>query len=95
VIAGLAARAGTGVVIVAVAAGSFGVSHLVAARAGYAGCPELGAIASVALGRDVRIGCVPWRMLDHQLGLALDAGTAGVRVEFGANGSIHDEPGKC
>jgi hypothetical protein len=54
----------------AVGAGWFGASHLVAARTGYPGCPELGAIPSAILRRDVAIGCVPWRIVDGRLGLA-------------------------
>jgi len=62
---------GSGVISVlgAVSAGWFGASHLVAARTGYAGCPELGAIPSVVLGREVPVGCVPWRIADRRLGL--------------------------
>jgi hypothetical protein len=51
-------------------AGWFGASHLVAVRTGYAGCPELGAIPSVILRREVQVGCVPWRIADRRLGLA-------------------------
>jgi hypothetical protein len=54
----------------AVGAGWFGASHLVAARTGYAGCPELGAIPSVILRREVQIGCVPWQIADRRLGFA-------------------------
>jgi hypothetical protein len=54
----------------AAGAGWFGASHLVAARTGYGGCPELGAIPSVILGRDVQVGCVPWRIADRRLGLS-------------------------
>lgn len=49
--------------------GWFGISHLVAARTRYPGCPELGAIASLLLRRDVPIGCVPWDIVDHRLRL--------------------------
>src|SRR5437868_2805000 len=38
----------------------FGISHLVAAVTGYRGCPELGAIPSVMLGRTIETGCGPW-----------------------------------
>jgi len=55
--------------LAAAAAGWFGASHLVAARTGYAGCPELGAIPSVILRRDVHVGCVPWQIADRRLGL--------------------------
>ncbi len=54
----------------AAAASWFGASHLVAARTGYGGCPELGAIPSVILGREVQVGCVPWRIADRRLGLS-------------------------
>ncbi len=64
-----ARRAGVAGTLAAVGAGWFGASHLVAARTGYAGCPELGAIASVILRRDVRVGCVPWQIADRRLGL--------------------------
>lgn len=70
-VAVLAARS-SGVIGVLGAAGAgwFGASHLVAARTGYAGCPELGAIPSVVLGREVQVGCVPWGIADRRLGLA-------------------------
>ena len=64
-----ARRAGVLGALGAAGAGWFGASHLVAARTGYAGCPELGAIPSVVLRREVQIGCVPWRVADQQLGL--------------------------
>lgn len=70
-VAGLAAkRVGTFGLAAATGAGWFGVSHLVAARTGYAGCPELGSMPSVLLRRDVHVGCVPWRIVDRRLGLA-------------------------
>lgn len=56
--------------ITAAGAGWFGLSHLVAAGTGYPGCPELGAIPSLIAGREVRVGCVPWRIVDRKLGLA-------------------------
>ena len=56
--------------VCAVGAGWFGVSHLVAAQTGNAGCPELGAILSLALRREVQVGCVPWSAADRWLGLA-------------------------
>jgi hypothetical protein len=64
-----ARRSGVLSVLGAAGAGWFGASHLVAARTGYAGCPELGAIPSVIIGRDVQVGCVPWRIADRRLGL--------------------------
>jgi hypothetical protein len=72
-VAVLAAR-GSGVIgaFGAVGAGWFGASHLVAARTGYAGCPELGAVPSVVLGREVQVGCAPWRIADRRLGLSRD-----------------------
>jgi hypothetical protein len=65
-----ARRAGALGAVAAAGAGWFGASHLVAGRTGYAGCPELGAIPSVVVGRDVAVGCVPWRIADRRLGLA-------------------------
>jgi hypothetical protein len=65
-----ARRSGVISVLGAAGAGWFGASHLVAARTGYAGCPELGAIPSVVLGREVQVGCVPWGIADRSLGLS-------------------------
>lgn len=48
----------------------FGISHLAAALTRYSGCPELGAIPSVMLGRTVPTGCDPWGRLDRLLGAA-------------------------
>jgi hypothetical protein len=45
----------------------FGISHLVAAQIGYRGCPELGAIPTVMLGRTVPTRCGPWERLDRRL----------------------------
>lgn len=45
----------------------FGISHLVAGVTGYPGCPELGAIPSVMLGRPVATGCGPWERIDRRL----------------------------
>jgi hypothetical protein len=42
----------------------FGISHLVAGVTGYRGCPELGAIPSVMLGRRVGTDCRPWGRID-------------------------------
>lgn len=56
--------------VCAVGAGWFGLSHLVAAQTSYAGCPELGAIPSLVLRREVQVGCVPWKFADRWLGLA-------------------------
>ena len=45
----------------------FGISHMVAAVSGYRGCPELGAIPSVMLGRTVETDCGPWERIDGLL----------------------------
>ncbi len=63
-------RAGTLGAVSAAGAGWFGISHVVAAKTRYSGCPELGAISSLLLHRDVHVGCVPWRNADRWLGLA-------------------------
>lgn len=60
----VARRAGARGALGSAGAGWFGASDLVAARTGYAGCPELGAIPSVILGREVQVGCMPWRIAD-------------------------------
>ena len=65
----------------------FGISHLVAAVTGYAGCPELGAIPSVMLGRPVATGCGPWQHIDQALGsAAFLARPAGPRDDGGGPG---------
>jgi hypothetical protein len=43
----------------------FGISHLVAGVTGYQGCPELGAIPSVMLGRPVGTSCELWQRMDR------------------------------
>lgn len=43
----------------------FGISHLLAGATAYEGCPELGAIPSVLLGRPVQTSCEPWRRMDR------------------------------
>lgn len=50
---------------VAMVAGWFGISHLVAAATAYDGCPEVGAIASVVRGENVVTRCGPWSVLDR------------------------------
>jgi hypothetical protein len=45
----------------------FGISHLIAGVIGYRGCPELGAIPSVMLGREVPTSCGPWERIDRRL----------------------------
>jgi|ERR1700691_1789063 len=42
----------------------FGISHLVASVTGYNGCPEIGAIPSVMLGREVKTECELWQVID-------------------------------
>jgi hypothetical protein len=42
----------------------FGISHLVAGVTGYHGCPEIGAIPSVMLGRQVQTDCELWQNID-------------------------------
>jgi hypothetical protein len=51
------------------AAGWLGASHLVAAAIRYRGCPELGAIPTLVLGRRVETRCGPWELLEARLGL--------------------------
>jgi hypothetical protein len=46
----------------------FGISHLVAGVTGYQGCPELGAIPSVMLGRGIETSCGSWQRIDRRLG---------------------------
>ena len=45
----------------------FGVAHLVAGVTGYPGCPELGAIPSVMLDREVGTDCSTWQRIDRQI----------------------------
>jgi len=54
----------------ALAAGWLGASHLVAAATRYDGCPELGAIPTLLLGRRVETRCGPWEKLDDHFNLA-------------------------
>ena len=68
----VALLAGVGVpgpVLWTLAAAGFwlGLSHLVAAATRYRGCPEVGAIASLFLRRDVLTTCTPWARLDRRL----------------------------
>jgi hypothetical protein len=42
----------------------FGISHLIAGVTGYQGCPEIGAIPSVMLGRPVGSSCELWQRID-------------------------------
>jgi hypothetical protein len=57
------------VIAIAAILGWFGVTHVLAALTAYPGCPELGAVPSLLLRRDVRIGCGPWQWLDARLRL--------------------------
>jgi len=52
----------------AITAGWFGISHLIAACIAYPDCPELGAIATLVSRRYVRTRCGPWTRLDQWLG---------------------------
>src|SRR5438876_454894 len=58
-----------GWILLALVFGWFGATHVVAAATAYPGCPELGAVPSLLLRRNVKIGCVPWRWLDSRLRL--------------------------
>ena len=58
----------------ALSAGWLAASHLVAAAIGYRGCPELGAIPTLVLGRRVETRCGPWELLDARLGLETPTG---------------------
>jgi hypothetical protein len=51
----------------AVIIGWFGATHVLAALMAYAGCPELGAVPSLLLRRDIKIACGPWQWLDARL----------------------------
>jgi hypothetical protein len=44
-----------------------GLSHLVAAATSYRGCPEVGAIPSLIMRRQVITTCTPWERLDRRL----------------------------
>ena len=52
------------------AAGWLGASHIIAAAIRYQGCPELGAIPTLLLGRRVETRCGPWELVDARLGLS-------------------------
>jgi hypothetical protein len=51
----------------AITAGWFGISHLVAGWTGYPDCPELGAIASLVSRRYIGTRCGAWARLDQRL----------------------------
>jgi hypothetical protein len=61
-----------GWIALAVAAVWLGATHVLAAAMAYPGCPELGAVPSLLLGRWVRIGCTPWRWADARLRLTAE-----------------------
>lgn len=55
---------------VAVGSAWLGVTHLFAAATAFSGCPELGAVPSLLLRRQVATECGPWEWLDTGLGIA-------------------------
>jgi hypothetical protein len=59
-------------IVLAVIAGWLGATHVLAGAMAYPGCPEIGAVPSLLLGRWVRVGCTPWRWLDARLRLTLE-----------------------
>ena len=63
-------------IAVAGVTGWLGATHILAAAMAYPGCPELGAVPSLLLGRWVKIGCTPWRWLDARLRLTGDDSAA-------------------
>jgi hypothetical protein len=52
-----------------VVAGWFGVTHLLAATTAFGGCPELGALPTLLLRRQIATECGPWDWIDARLGL--------------------------
>jgi hypothetical protein len=61
-----------GWITLAIIVGWVAVTHVLAAATGYPGCPELGAVPSLCIGRWVKIGCGPWRWLDAKLRLTAE-----------------------
>ena len=61
-----------GWIALAVIAGWLGATHVLAAAMAYPGCPELGALPSLLLGRWVKIGCTPWRWWDARFRLTAE-----------------------
>jgi hypothetical protein len=59
-------------IITAAILGWFGVTHVLAALMAYPGCPELGAVPSLLLRRNLKIGCGPWHWLDARLHLTAE-----------------------
>src|SRR5919106_4519921 len=49
--------------------GWFGVTHMLAAATAFSGCPELGAVPSLLLRREIASECGPWAWLDERLRL--------------------------
>lgn len=66
---GLLSWSGPVALVLAVLLGWLGATHVLTAATAYPGCPELGAVPSLFLGRWVRIGCTPWCWLDAKLKL--------------------------
>ena len=58
-----------GSILLALVLGWFGATHAIAAATAYPGCPELGAVPSLLLGRNMKIGCGPWQWVDAKLRL--------------------------
>jgi hypothetical protein len=46
----------------------FGVTHLIASVMGYQGCPELGVVPTLVLGRPVATNCTAWQWIDRLIG---------------------------
>jgi hypothetical protein len=61
-----------GWIALAAVTGWIGATHVLAAATAYPGCPELGAVPSLLLGRRVKIGCAPWRWLDAKFRLTAE-----------------------
>ena len=79
-----------GWIVLALIVGWVGATHMIAAATAYPGCPELGAVPSLLRGRNVKIGCVPWRWLDARLRLNLNE--SGGATESGGGGKVRRSP---
>jgi hypothetical protein len=55
----------------------FGISHAVASASGYHGCPELGAVASIGLRRQIATNCLIWTQIDRAIGAGHASGRKG------------------
>jgi hypothetical protein len=53
---------------VAVVLAWFGISHLVASATDYQGCPEIGAIPTIVLKREIATNCDIWHRIDRVIG---------------------------